>query len=265
MRKKPHRTHKHDANDMTMQEHIRELRRRLFCVVFTIIVLFIFFYSNCNTVLDLLTGLGKESGYTFVYLSPQEVLLQQLRISFVLALMFSLPIILYQIVAYIAPMFSDRHYKVVALFGCTLLIALLVIGMLFAYKVILPFTYKFLHGVGETAGIQASVSIKEYISLFLTLTLCLGLVFELPLICIFLTRLDIVSVSTLKRGRKIMIVAAFFIGALITPPDAISQIIVAVPIILLYQVSIVICSLLGKERKHERKNDAKRLPTEVGS
>lgn len=244
--------HKRDRNAMTMNEHMRELRRRSFIVVAFLIAIFVITYTYSNAILDILTSLGKDLGYIFVYISPQEVLLQQLRISFTLATLLTLPLLVYQVIAYVAPVYSDsKHFKLKALTLGLLMMILLVIGILFAYKVILPFTYRFLYSISAVAGIESCVSIKEYVSLFLTICICLGIVFELPLVCIMLTHMGILSATTLKRGSKVMVVLAFLVGAIITPPDVISQVIVALPIIALYQLSILICSVIDAKRNKD--------------
>ena len=123
------------------------------------------------------------------------------------------------------------------------------LGIVFARLVSVPFMLRFLISFTGEVSVSASISIQQYISFLLTVFLIFGIVFEMPVVTVVLTALGILRAEWLAKGRKIMIVAIFFLAAVITPPDVISQILIAVPMLLLYEISIILCRIVGKKRK----------------
>jgi sec-independent protein translocase protein TatC len=242
-----------NPNQMSLSGHISELKHRIRTVLIVFIVVFIIAYINCTRILEVITELGKSIGYEFVYIQPQEVMIQQVRISGVAAFIVSLPFIVYEIAAFICPVFSSKKSIMrLFLYGIVTLI-LFVVGALFAYKILLPFIYKFLYDIGETNNITAQVSIKEYITLFLTLEICIGIVAEMPLICVGFTKVGILTPDRMKAIRNYIIVLIFITSAIITPPDIVSQVMVALPMIALYQISIFICKFVKEDKRHGSK------------
>lgn len=194
-------------------------------------------------------SLGKKAGYTFVYISPQEVILQQLRIAGVLSVIVVLPLIVYHVARFVSPVFTGKHaFRRLILIGIGAIL-FFVAGTLFAYEVLLPFVYQFFYGLGNDLGIQANVSLDEYLSLFLTIEICLGVVTEMPLACLVLTRAGVINSTLLKKGRAVATVIIFIVGAIITPPDVVSQCMVAIPMIGLYQLSIWVSTLAEKKKR----------------
>jgi sec-independent protein translocase protein TatC len=117
-----------------------------------------------------------------------------------------------------------------------------VIGVAFARYISLPFVLRFLIQFTGEVDVAASISIQQYVGFLLTIFVVFGLVFELPVVSVLLTGLGLIRAEWLKAGRKIMIVVIFVLAAIITPPDVVSQIMVAVPMILLYELSIALSS-----------------------
>lgn len=247
-----------DANKLSLSEHIRELKCRIVTILTIFLIVFIVAYIKSNELIDLITTLGKNVGYEFIYLAPQEVIIQQIRVSGVTALFFTLPIIVYEIIAFIAPVFSDRSFMRLLFIGFIAII-LFILGAMFAYKILLPFVYMFLYEMGQTNGIKAQISIKEYISLFITLEASIGIITEMPLICVMLSKIGILTPKIMIDIRPYIIVIIFIVAAIVTPPDVVSQMIVAIPMILLYQISIIVCNFIkggnhnGNSRKEHNK------------
>lgn len=239
----------HNQTEMTISEHLRELKRRLFTIIGLLIVLFVIAYINSDRILKFIVGIGKSCGYTFVYIQPQEVLIQQFRIAGVLAIIVSTPVIVYHVIAFVAPAFSSKKsVKNIIIFVIASFI-MFILGALFAYKILLPFMYKFLFDIGKANNIKDQVSIKEYITLFITMMTSLGIVAEMPLISILLTKIGILTPNRMKSIRNYIYVLILIIAAIITPPDVVSQCMVAVPMIILYEISILVCRFI-KEEKH---------------
>ena len=229
---------KKNPNEMDLSGHVKELKHRMMFVLVVFLVVFIAAYIKSNDLMNLITSLGKSIGYKFIYLAPQEVIVQQFRIAGVTALICNLPIIVYEIVAFIA-------------------LVLFLLGTIFAYEILLPFVYRFLYETGQTSKITAQISIKEYITLFITLESCIGIVTEMPLICIMLTKVGILTPDIMVKIRAYIIVAIFIVAAIITPPDVVSQMMVAIPMICLYQVSIILCKFIKGGKHHGKRNKSK--------
>ena len=123
------------------------------------------------------------------------------------------------------------------------------LGIAFARLVSVPFMLRFLISFTGEVSVSASISIQQYISFLITVFLIFGIVFEMPVVTVVLTALGILRAEWLAKARKFMIVGIFFLAAVITPPDVISQILIAVPMLLLYELSIVLCRIVGKRRK----------------
>ena len=156
--------------------------------------------------------------------------------------------ILYQIWAFIRPglEFKENLFLALAIvFGLVCFVG----GVYFAYKLMLPFMLEFLIGIKAGTGIAASISVHNYISFLLTIFVIFGVVFELPVLSVLLTQLGLVKVGWMKKARKVIVVVIFFVAAIITPPDIVSQIMVAIPMLLLYEFSIFLCWLLMKLRR----------------
>lgn len=161
-----------------------------------------------------------------------------IMVSIVSAIIVSFPFIFYQIWSFIKPGLRDTEIKAVN--GVTFYTSLLFFsGVLFGYFVIVPLSLQFLGGY-EFGGVQVKSTVLSYMKLVVTISLAAGLIFQLPILVFFLTKIGIVTPQILKKFRKHALVAILLIAAIITPPDVTSQILVAIPVLILYEVSIVV-------------------------
>lgn len=232
---------------MQYESDLRELRNRILFLIISFIAAFICFYYFSPKLMDLIVKKGTDAGWEFVYINPAEVLVQQLKIAAIASLIVLIPLIIIESALFIGPGIDAGIIGVVipAIFACVMFLA----GVAFSYFVLVPFVFNTLYDLGAASNIKAQVTIENYISLYLTLLISLGLVFELPLVSLGLTRLKLLNSKRMKKGRKIATIIALLLAALITPPDAFSQIVVAIPMMLLYEFSILLCKLV------ERKGD----------
>ena len=154
----------------------------------------------------------------------------------------------YQVYAFCSPGLSgkERGYISGALIAGGLCF---LVGVAFAYFISLPFMLRFLIQFTGEVDVAASISIQQYVSFLLTVFVIFGLVFELPVVSVLLTGLGLVKAEWLVKGRKVMIVIIFVLAAIITPPDIVSQIMVAVPMLGLYEISIALSRVVGRARK----------------
>lgn len=242
---------KAEGGSMPLTSHLTELRNRLVrCIIAVLVLWFIGVYISPH-ILFYLTNIGKEFNYTYIYISPQELMMQYFQVGLIFSLICSSPVILYEIYAFMQPGLKKTEQKAVAgalLFG----MVMFAIGVLFALKVIIPFMLRFLIGIGHGTNIQASITVGNYISFLLTMFIIFGIIFEMPVICVLLTQIGILKVDTLVKVRKYAIVVIFVLSAIITPPDALSQIMVAIPMLTLYQFSIFICKFFVKNKAQKQ-------------
>ena len=166
----------------------------------------------------------------------------------------TVPVALYQIYAFAKPGLKRSEsffFKLVLLLG----LMLFCVGILFAYKVTLPFMLNFLVTLEGTDYITASISIESYINLCLTMFIIFGCVFEMPLVTIILAKMGIANPEIMKKGRGVAIVLIFLVAAIITPPDIVSQCFVAVPMCLLYFISIFLSGIFYKPKTDDDDED----------
>ena len=233
---------------MSLSGHLRELRNRILICVILLVVVFGVCLSFAPQIVTALTDMGQRYNYVYVYIAPQELFLVYMNVALVGAVVVCFPVLAYQIYAFCSPGLSgkERGYisgSLVAGGLCFLL------GVTFAYFISLPFMLRFLIQFTGEVDVSASISIQQYVSFLLTVFVIFGLVFELPVVSVLLTGLGLVRAEWLVKGRKVMIVIIFVLAAIITPPDIVSQVMVAVPMLGLYEVSIVLSRVVGKARK----------------
>ena len=235
---------------MPLSGHLRELRSRILICIAVLAVCVLALISIAPKLITALTDLGMAYNYVFVYIAPQELLLVCLNVALVGGLVMSMPVLVYHIYAFCSPGLKAGEKRIIkiALLGGTLCFML---GVAFARYISLPFILRFLIQFTADVDVSASISINQYVSFLLTVFLVFGLVFELPVVSVILTALGIIKTEWMVKGRKVMIVVIFFIAALITPPDIVSQIMVALPMCLLYQISIILSRLVEDRKKNK--------------
>lgn len=241
---------KETDGSMPLTGHLRELRNRLLICVVPFVGLTVAFIPGADRLMAILTDMGERFGYRYVYLAPQELLVEYLRIAVLGAFLCCVPLILFQVWSFARPGLERGEKQ---MFAFSMLFGLLCfcLGIIFAYRVTAPFMLQFLIGLSSQT-VSAAISIEKYTSFLLTVFLIFGIIFELPMVSIILTNLGFIDSELLKRFRKPAIVVSFVAAALITPPDIFSQVMVAVPIVLLYQVSIWLSAVVGRMQKGKK-------------
>ena len=235
---------------MSLSGHLKELRNRILVCVILLVAMFALCLRFAPQIVTALTDMGEKYKYVYVYIAPQELFLVYMNVALVGAVVICFPVLAYQIYAFCSPGLSgkERTYISGALVAGGLCF---LAGVAFAYFISLPFMLHFLIQftfTGEVA-VSPSISIQSYVSFLLTVFVIFGLVFELPVVSVLLTGLGIVRAEWLVKGRKVMIVVIFVLAAIITPPDIVSQIMVAIPMIGLYELSIALSRVVGRAKK----------------
>jgi sec-independent protein translocase protein TatC len=237
-----------ESGAMGVTDHLRELRNRIVICLAALLSCMGAGLWFADRVVRALLAIGEAYGYRFVYLSPQEMLLQYVSVAFVCAVCVTAPVTLYEVWAFLRPGLrrNERVFYILAmLFG--LIFAAL--GILFAAKALIPFMLRFLMALNRESGAAASVSVQNYISFLLTIFVIFAVIFELPVVTVLLTQLGLIKIEWLKRARRVMIVVTFLVAAVITPPDIVSQVMVALPLLGLYEFSILVCQIAARLRK----------------
>ncbi|WP_155314260.1 twin-arginine translocase subunit TatC [Desulfosarcina ovata] len=239
-----------DTDDkLPFTAHLEELRKRLITSFIAVAVGFAICYGFKEKLFQILTQpliSVMNQGETLIYTGLPEAFFTFLKVSFLAGLMLASPVIIYQFWMFVAPGLYDREKRLLLpiVFLSTIFF---VGGALFGYFIVFPFGFDFFLGFA-TETIRPMPSMKEYLSFSSKLLLAFGLVFELPLVITFLARLGIVSVPFLKKNRKYAILLFFVGAAILTPPDVVTQMMMALPLMLLYEISIVGARIFGKPK-----------------
>lgn len=251
-RKTKHSDAEGQDGEMSLSGHLRELRNRILVCVVVLIVAILVGLHYASDIVQIFLQMGKDLDYEFVYIAPQELMLQYFYVSFLFGICVTIPVLFYQAWAFIRPGLKKSEnflFLIAMVFGllcfCT--------GAFFAYKIMLPFMLYFFSTLSTGSGVSAYISVQNYLSFLLMVLIIFGIVFELPMVSVVLNRLGLLKVSWMKAGRRVVIVVIFIVAAIITPPDIVSQILVAIPMTLLYELSIFLCTVC--EKLEQKKGD----------
>ena len=234
---------------MPLFDHLAELRSRLIASCITVLVLFLLFLLFAEQLLAFLRvpleqALPNTTSSTLHFTSPLEVFLANLKVAFLAALVCACPVWLYHFWRFIAPglLANERRYVFPFMISS---ITLFLLGILFCYYIILPLSLNFLIDIGIKAGTPI-ITVADYISLLTILIFAFALIFETPLVLILLGILGLVDSSDLREYRKLVLVGIVVLAALLTPPDPVSQIGLALPVYGMYEIAILIVAALEK-------------------
>jgi len=251
-------TENDDAEKIPFTGHLEELRKRLVACFIAVGIGFVLSYGFKEKLFDILSyplisvmGAGDK----LIFTGLPEAFFTYLKVAFLSGFMLAAPVILYQFWMFVAPGLyqKERRFLVPIVFLSSFFF---VGGALFGYFIVFPFGFKFFLGFASET-IKPLPSMKEYLSFASRLLLAFGLVFELPLIITFMAKLGMVSVEFLKKNRKYAILLFFVVAAILTPPDVITQIMMAVPLMVLYEISIIGARIFGKKAKESDKVSSK--------
>lgn len=235
--------------EMSISGHLSELRRRLIICVCAWLPAFVLCYSFAEQLFQFIARPVRAAlpqGSSLVFINATEPFFTYLKIAAFGGVLLALPVIFWQLWRFVAPGLYG-HEKSIALPFVLASCACFAAGTWFGFLYVFPMVFRFLVRFGTGSGdIQAMLSMGAYLGLSSKLLLAFGLVFELPIVIFFLARMGIVDHHWLSRHRKYAVLVAFLVGAILTPPDIISQLSLAGPFMLLYEVGIVVARLFGK-------------------
>jgi len=231
----------------TFISHLVELRDRLLRAILAVLIVFLCLFPWAK---DLYTLLAQPllavlpQGGQMIATDVVGVFLVPMKVALLVAFVIALPYVLFQIWAFVAPGLYTHEKRLVLplIFTSTVLF---IAGMAFAYFLVFPVVFKFMAQIAPE-GVAWMTDIEKYLSFALTMFIAFGVTFEVPVAVVLLVRMNVVSVAKLREIRPYVIVGAFVVGAVFTPPDVISQLMLAMPLWVLYELGIVFASMMGK-------------------
>lgn len=238
-----------DDEKIPFTEHLEELRKRLITCFIAVGVGFILAYGFKEKLFEILTYplvSVMKTGDKMIYTAIAEAFFTYMKVSFIAGVGLASPVIVYQFWMFVAPGLYEKERRLVIpiVFLTTVFF---VGGALFGYFIVFPVGFEYLLSFG-TEIIKPMLSMREYLGFASTMLLAFGLVFELPILITFLAKLGVVTVPFLRKNRKYAILINFIVAAILTPsPDAVSQILMAVPLMFLYEISIFGAKIFGRK------------------
>lgn len=223
------------ANDglFSIWNHIDELRSRTLKCLLGVILGSVVFYACVDKIMFLIIKpVGK-----LVFTSPGDAFIARMLLTLFGGFVFSLPVVLYQIWSFVALGLKDEEKRYVLIYG-PLSLVFFILGVVFAYYVAVPMSVYFLLGF-STEWLVPMITVNNYISFFTTMTIAFGVIFELPIVLIFLTAIGVATPEFLIQKRRHAIVLILIISAVVTPPDFITLLIMSFPLIILYEIGIM--------------------------
>ncbi|MFY9641046.1 MAG: twin-arginine translocase subunit TatC [Rhodomicrobium sp.] len=245
-----------DQTKAPLIEHLIELRRRLIYCIVTVLVFFVFCYAFAQDIYNFLLipwrlAVGGDAPIELIYTAPQEFFFTQLRVAFFGAIVLSFPMLAAQLYMFVAPGLYRKERRAFLPF----LIAtpvLFLLGAALVFFVVMPLAMRFFLSMQQAGAgpvhIQLTAKVSEYLHLITTFILAVGLCFQLPVLLTLLARVGMVSSQWLRQQWRYAVVIIFAVAAVLAPPDVVSQIGLAIPTLLLYELSIFAVKIVERQR-----------------
>jgi len=222
----------------TVIKHVEELRKRLIIVIISFSIFFGIVFLFSNQLIELLKNLFITSNVKLIATGPLDFLYTQIKISLFTSLILTFPILLYNTLKFLKPGLKEKERHILTRI-LPLSIILFIIGIIFCYFLLSRFAIDFLAGLAVKSGVENLWNINIFVSFIITSCLMLGLVFQTPIVLYLVNKLNIINAKELRKKRKYVILIVFIIAAVITPPDVITQLIIAIPLLLMYELTLL--------------------------
>ena len=242
-----------ESTQDTFISHLVELRSRLMRAIIAVVLVLLCLLPWAKEIYAFLAApllKALPQGSTMIATDVTGTFLVPLKVTLMASFLIALPYVLFQMWAFVAPGLY-KHEQRLAMPVIVSSVFFFALGMAFAYFAVFPLAFGFFAGYAP-AGVQMMTDIDKYLSFVLTMFMAFGITFEVPVVVIVLVRLGVVSLETLRSIRGYVIVGAFVIGAIFTPPDVISQIMLAVPLWLLYELGLLVARFITVPSKSDR-------------
>lgn len=235
---------------LPLTTHLEELRGRLIKICIVLVVVFCFVYWKSRIFMDFITApllpiLPEHSSLSLLKLT--EGFFTELKLSGMVAVFFSMPVIFYQLWKFIAPGLYAQEKKYVTAF-VFMASMLFFMGAAFAYYFVFPFGFKFFLGYAQ-GYVTANLSVQWYLSFVTRMIMAFGIVFEMPVFVLFLSKMGIVTAEMMKKHRRYAYFGIVIFAAILTPPDVFTQLMMAAPMVILYEFSVFVAKVFGRKRE----------------
>lgn len=240
-----------NEKNLTLVGHLEELRKRLIYSSIVLIVAVLGCYNFSEDVVKNIVAIAPE--IEFVFIAPAELLMAYVKIAVIGGFVIAAPFLILQVWLFVSPGLKKNEKRTIAV---SLFVGgiFFILGVVFAYMVVLPIMLQFFMGF-KIDEIKEMISFENYLSFVIRTLLSFGIIFELPIIMVILTKFRVVKVSFLKKNRKYAILLIFIVAAILTPPDVITQTLLAAPMLLLFEVGIMLSSLVEKTNRKNKEQD----------
>lgn len=229
-----------------LMTHLKALRNMLLISAGAVGVGFlVVFLGFVDQILLYLEAPVQARGIQLIYIALAESIVIKMKVAFIAGIIAASPVIFWQIWAFLRPaLYPHEGRIVVVMFFLTVILFLL--GSVFSYFIVFRLAIEFFQSTGQGIAVTPFISIEKYVDFLVAFVLPFGLMFELPIVMSLLTRANLVQVSAYGKFRKYVIFAIFVVAAILTPPDVISQVLLAVPLLLLYEIGIIVAKITRK-------------------
>tara|TARA_B100000945_G_C20349452_1_gene581496 strand:+ start:215 stop:931 length:717 start_codon:yes stop_codon:yes gene_type:complete len=224
--------------EMSFWEHLEELRWCLIKIIISVLLASIIIYNSSEFWMQLLIRPSKSLSLTLQVLNVTSIFIVKLNLAIIGGLFLAYPFILYQIWKFISPAFIIKKNMILLLIITSNIF--FIVGAMFAYHIIIPVSLKFFTSLITNIMVLYNFTLEGYLLYMISFIVAFGLIFQIPFLSLILTRIGLFTPPFLKQYRKVSILIFLIISAIITPPDPISQLLVVLPLILLYELSIII-------------------------
>lgn len=256
-----------NTKELTVLEHIEELRNRLFVTaIFFVVALFVGFYV-AKPIIKYIQFSEMAEQFTLNASNPSDPLTVYLSVTFVVALVLVSPVLLFQLWLFITPGLHETERKATLKYIPYAFI-LFIMGIAFSYFILFPNVMRFMVNLSNDLEIETIVNINDYFGFLFKLVIPFGFIFQLPVLTLFLSRIGILNPMLMVKFRKYSYFVLFVLAVLLAPPDFISNVLIAIPLFILYEVSIVIAKLgyrkfLIAEAKRQEEEKAEEQKNQV--
>ena len=221
----------------TLIEHLEELRKRFINVFIFLIIFFLIGFLISPLIIQFIRT-SFPGNYNLVVINPIEYIYTKVHVALYFSIALTIPIILYHLVGFTKPALNSEEKKIIKI-AIPFIILFFIVGVLFSC-LLLKIVLSFFSEIATKADIANLWSLNQFISFIFITSISLGVIFELPIIVLILKKLDIIDIGILKKRRRHAYILIFIFAAMTTPPDVLTQFVVAIPLILLYEFSILI-------------------------
>lgn len=237
--------------------HLVELRDRMIRAIAAVLIVFVCLFPWAKDLYALMAQpllAALPAGGQMIATDVVGVFMVPMKVAGLAAFLIALPYVLYQVWGFVAPgLYASEKKLVLPLVVASLF--LFVAGMSFAYFVVFPTVFKFMASIAP-AGVAWMTDIEKYFGFVIGTFVAFGVTFEVPVVVIVLVRVGLVTVEKLVEARPYVVVGAFIMGAIFTPPDVVSQLLLAIPLCLLYELGIILARMIGKRPAAQPETDA---------